>query len=64
MKKKHEIDKLAEEKTKFERNAKLFDAQKQNFEKQIEKKNAAIKTFEEDKKVKEQNIDDLAQKNL
>ena len=33
MKKKHEIDKLSEEKTKFERNAKLFDAQKQNYEK-------------------------------
>jgi len=31
-KKQHQIEKLAEEQTKFERNAKLFDAQKKNME--------------------------------
>lgn len=38
LKKQHEIDKLGEDHVKFEREKKLFEAQRKNFESTIEEK--------------------------
>ena len=62
-KKQHQIEKLAEEQTKFERNAKLFDAQKKNMEQKIEEKEGTIDKYGEDKKENEKTIEDLRNQN-
>ena len=47
--KQHQIDKLEEEHVKFERNAKLFEAQKSNLEQSIAEQKAQIKKLDEEK---------------